>query len=169
MKRLALAVALLAGATAPAARADIDPVRLTVTAPERVAVGSPLKVTVRVDADPGALDTRDGNVRMQVRLAAGECGGSYLGTTGRTVIDAVLRPQPSPGAAYTASAAGTARLSKTGTLTVCAFLDDAQERQFATDVDTQVGVVPAHRQRRRRARRPQRGTHHARPVPRFTG
>ncbi len=168
MKRLALAVALLAGSATPAARGDVDPVRLTVRAPERVAVGAPLKVSVRVDTDPGALDTRDGNIRMQVRLATGECGGSYLGTTGRTVIDAVLRPQPSPGASYTASAAGTTRPPKTGTLTVCAFLDDSEDRQFATDVDTQVRVVPA---RRHRTHRPPRGPsrHPARPAPRFTG
>jgi len=91
---------------------------------------------------------------MQVRLAAGECGGSYLGTTGGTVIDAVLCPQPSPSTSYTASAAGTTRPPKTGTLTVCAFLDDNEYRQFATDVDTQVRVVPA---RRHRTHRPPRG------------
>lgn len=184
MRRGDAALALLAAvagiaAVAPAAGADIDPVRLTVTAPDVVAARAPLSVRVRVDTDPGALDTRDGPVRLQVRLAP-ECGGSFIGTSGPTVIDALLRPQPAAGASYSAAATGTTHVSQTGTLTVCAFLDDSEDRQFATDTDTQVEVSrprattrPRHQRARvhRRARghsRP-RARHHRRRAARFTG
>jgi len=145
------------------ARASSDLVRLTVTAPDVVAARASFTVRVRVDADPGALDIRDGDVRLQVRLAP-ECGGDFLGTHGPTVIDARLRPQPRRGASYTASAAGQARITRHGTLTVCAFLDDAEQRQFATDTDTQVDVSRACTRATARltaARRTERGRHGA--------
>ena len=105
---------------------DIDPVRLTVAA-------SSSAITITVAADPGALDPRAGPVRLQAKLARGECGGSFAFTSGTTVIDAALDPQPVAGAAYNASATGTPGAGP-GTFTVCAFLDD-DERQFTTDTD----------------------------------
>lgn len=140
-----MALLALAGAVTTlveVARASTDPVRLTVTAPDVVAARASFTVRVRVDADLGALDTRDGDVRLQVRLAP-ECGGDFLGTHGPTVIDARLRPQPRRGAGYTATASARARINRHGTLTVCAFLDDAEQRQFATDTDTQIDVSTA--------------------------
>jgi hypothetical protein len=82
-----------------------------------------------------------GPIRLQAKLSRGECGGSFAFTSGTTVIDAALDPQPVTGSAYNASATGTPGAGA-GTFTVCAFLDD-DERQFATDTDSQITVRPS--------------------------
>jgi hypothetical protein len=131
---------LLPGAEASAAQLD-EPVALTVSAPTTVALNSRFTVRVGVEADAGALDIAAQPLRLRVRLEP-ECGGSFAGTDGPTAIDSVL-PAPAPGAPYSATATGSIRLSSLGTETVCAFLEDAQERQFATDTESTLVVGPA--------------------------
>jgi hypothetical protein len=144
VSRLAALAALLAvgGATALAAAsavADVDPVRLTVTAPDGARTGAPFGVTVAVAADAGALDPRAGTLRLGVRLAP-VCGATFATTSGPTAIDTALDPQPAPGAAYTARASGRASVGSSSTVTVCAFLTDDEGRQWATDTDSEVVV-----------------------------
>lgn len=139
---LAAALVLAAAAGAPLAHADIDPVRLTVTAPATARTGSTVAVSVAVAADAGALDPHVGTLRVGVRLAP-ECGGSFATTSGPTVVDAVaLTPQPAPGASYSATIRGTATVPSSATLTACAYLLDDEGRQFATDTDSAVVVSP---------------------------
>ncbi|HWI72106.1 MAG TPA: hypothetical protein VNT55_09135 [Baekduia sp.] len=140
--RRAAALALLA-LTAPAsfARADdIDPVRLTVTAPPAARVGAPISVGVTVAADAGALDLRAGTLRVGVRLAP-ICGGSFATTADTaTAIDAPLSPQPTTGAAFSATIRGSTTVAKTGDVSVCTYLLDDDGRQWATDTDSLVEV-----------------------------
>jgi hypothetical protein len=137
---LAASGVLLPVAAAPAAQLD-EPVVLTVSAPTAVALNSRFTVRVGVEADAGALDIAAQPLRLRVRLEP-ECGGSFAGTDGPTAIDSVL-PAPMPGAPYSATATGSIRLSSPGAETVCAFLEDAQERQFATDTESKLVVGPA--------------------------
>lgn len=131
---------LLPVAGTSAAQLD-EPVTVTVSAPTAVALNSRFTVRVSVEADAGALDIAAQPLRLRVRLEP-ECGGSFAGTDGPTAIDSVL-PAPSPGAPYSATATGSVRLGSPDTETVCAFLEDAQERQFATDTESTVVVGPA--------------------------
>lgn len=128
----------LLGAT-PAVAALAEPVSVTATAPEAVAAGKAFPLSVDVKAEPGALDIAAQPLRLRVRFAP-ECGGSFAGTEGPTVLDRLL-PAPTPGAAYEASVATKANVGITGPETVCAFLEDAQERQFATDTEEALLIV----------------------------
>jgi hypothetical protein len=133
-------VALLAlAAPAAALGDDVDPVRLTVTAPAAARTGAPVSVSVAVAADAGALDPRAGTLRIGVRLAP-ICGGSFPTTAGATAIDAPLAPQPAPGAAFAATARGGATTSAAGDYAVCTYLTDDEGRQWATDTDSVVEV-----------------------------
>ena len=161
---LAASGILLPIAKTSAAELD-EPVTVTVSAPTAVALNARLTVQVSVEADAGALDIAAQPLRLRVRLEP-ECGGSFAGTEGPTAIDSVL-PAPSPGAPYSATATGSVRLGSPGAETVCAFLEDAQERQFATDTESTVVVGPActsatqniARLRRRSARLQRRAAH----------
>lgn len=136
-------VAASAVLAAPAIGESVDPVRLAVAAPAVARLDRPVAVRVRVAADPGALDSRVGALRLRVRLAP-TCGGDFAGTAGRTAIDRVLSPQPVAGRAYVASASGRARPRTYGRLVVCAFLEAGGDaRQYATDTDTTVAVTRA--------------------------
>lgn len=139
---VALAASGLLLPIAKTSAAELDePVIVTVSAPAAVALNAPLTVRVSVEADAGALDIAAQPLRLRVRLEP-ECGGSFAGTDGPTAIDSVL-PAPAPGAPYSATATGSIRLSSPGAETVCAFLEDAQERQFATNTESTLVVGPA--------------------------
>ncbi|HEX5526140.1 MAG TPA: alkaline phosphatase family protein [Solirubrobacterales bacterium] len=133
-----LGVALLAAQ--PAAAALDEPVSVTAQAPEAVAAGTAFPLRVDVAAEASALDVAAQPLRLRVRFAP-ECGGSFAGTEGPTAIDRVL-PAPTPGAAYSQSVSVRAKLGAPGPETVCAFLEDAAERQFATDTEATLTVVP---------------------------
>ena len=129
---VALVVALgivPASGAAPEGR-GIDPVTISVKAPGIVARGHNFAVTVDVKADAGALDIAAQPLRLHVLLAP-ECGGSYLGSTGVKVMDRPL-PAPATGAAYAYTAKGHSKLGRFGLQTVCVFVTDADERQYAT-------------------------------------
>jgi hypothetical protein len=134
----ALAAALL-GAQ-PAAAALNEPVSVTAQAPEAVAAGSAFPLRVDVAAEAGALDVAAQPLRLRVRFAP-ECGGSFAGTEGPTAIDRAL-PAPTPGAAYAQSVSVKAKIGAPGPETVCAFLEDGSERQFATDTEEALTVTP---------------------------
>jgi phosphatidylinositol-3-phosphatase len=136
---LAIAAGLLVAAQPAAANELGEPVTVTADAPPVVAAGTSFRVQADVAADPGALDIATQPLSVRIRLAP-ECGGSFAGTEGPTVVDRVL-PAPSPGAAYQASVGGEARVGATGPETICAFVEDADERQFATDTEAGLTVV----------------------------
>ncbi|MDX6603611.1 MAG: phosphatidylinositol-3-phosphatase, partial [Solirubrobacterales bacterium] len=136
---LAIAAGLLAAAQPAAANELGEPVTVTAEAPSVVVAGTSFRIKADVAADPGALDIATQPMRVRIRLAP-ECGGSFAGTEGPTVVDRVL-PAPSPGAAYQASVGGEARLGATGPETICAFVEDSDERQFATDTEAGLTVV----------------------------
>jgi len=136
----ALAALALVGAQPAAAEFD-EPVSVTATAPDAVAAGDPFPLSVEVKADPGALDIAAQPLRLRVRFQP-ECGGSFAGTEGPTAIDQAL-PAPTPRAAYDKTVAVKAQIGAVGPETVCAFVEDSQERQFATDTEEALTVVPA--------------------------
>lgn len=143
VRRAATLAAFLAAAL-PASLAGADsftPVRLTITVPPIARLHVPLAVTVRVSADPGALDTRSGPLRVHVKLAS-ECGGTYQYTSGAVLLDKPLSPQPSTGRAYSAVARGAGRPLAYGVQTVCTWLDD-DNRMFESDQSVQVNVSPS--------------------------
>ena len=134
----ALAAALL-GAQ-PAAAALGEPVSVTAQAPEAVAAGTAFPLQVDVAAEAGALDIAAQPLRLRVRFAP-ECGGSFAGTEGPTALDRAL-PAPTPGAPYAQSVSTKTKIGAPGPETVCAFLEDNDERQFATDTEETLTVVP---------------------------
>jgi hypothetical protein len=130
---------LLVAATAGAAL--LEPVTITATAPEpQIVAGTPFKLEVAVEAEAGALAIAAQPLRVRVKLAP-ECGGSFAGTAGPAVLEQTL---PAPGAGpYKQLINGKATAASAGTDVVCAFLEDAQERQFATDTEEEVTVLAA--------------------------
>lgn len=133
------------------ARADEDPVRLSVRVPAVVAAHVRVPLRVRVDGDVGAFDPHAGSLRLRVRVAA-RCGGDFEGTAGRVVIDRALRPQPVPGAAYSSVVSARPRFRRYARLLVCAFVTDAEDRQYATSVDAGLLISrPCTRATRRKA------------------
>ncbi len=134
-----LAVLLAFGATAGAAL--LEPVTVLATAPEAVEAGKPFKLEVAVEAEAGALDIAAQPLTLGVKLAP-ECGGSLAGTAGAPVLLKTL-PSPAAGTAYAQTVSGPVTASGSGPEVVCAFLQDAQERQFATDTEAEVNVVPS--------------------------
>jgi hypothetical protein len=138
------ALALSAGAPARGAGSagkDVDPIRVDVAAPHIAAAHARVLVAVVVHAHSGALTPVAGALRVRVRLAAGECGGSYAGTPGRRVLEAVLARRTNR--AVTARFAARIRLGGRGVRTICVFLEDRQQRQFATDVESTFAVRAA--------------------------
>jgi hypothetical protein len=96
---------------------------------------------VAVSADPGVLDVAEGNLRVEVKLAPGECGGNFQTTPGVTLVNAPLSPVPHTGQAYTGSVTGSGRPTAFGTQTLCVFLEDADVgRVFANDESGSVTV-----------------------------
>ncbi len=142
MKRAAalLAVAALVAGPSAVSADTFTPVRMQVTFAPVARLHKPLKVTVKVSADPGVLDVRQGPLRARVKLTRGECGGTFDYTSGTTLLDRRLSPQPATGLAYQGSATGSGRPAAYGVQTLCVYLED-DFQQFATDTtDYQVNV-----------------------------
>ena len=139
-----LAGALLGlGAVTSAGADSFTPVRLSIRIAPTARRGAPLKVTVGVSADPGVLDTRDGAMRVGVKLA-GECGGDFGSTPGDTLLNTAINPQPATGRANSATATGSGRPTSYGIQTVCVYLQDTgEQRVFANDESLTVDVDPA--------------------------
>jgi hypothetical protein len=135
---LAALLVLVTGAGA----ALIEPVTITATAPEpQLVAGTPFKLEVAVEAEPGTLDIAAQPLRVRVKLAP-ECGGSFIGTPGPAAFEGGL-PAPAAGAAYKQLVTGKVTAASPGPEVVCAFLEDATERQFATDTEEEVTVLAA--------------------------
>ncbi len=135
-------VGALVLAVAPALGDSFTPVALTVSVPGSAGQGVALAVRVTVSADPGVLDTSEGPMRIGVKLATGDCGGSFETTTGATLLDAPLDPQPTSGKAYSATASGSGTPTATGQQTVCVFLEDADvHRVYANDESQLIDVT----------------------------
>jgi hypothetical protein len=137
-------VAVLSGVlallvSASVASAALEPVTITAKAPQSATTGSPFEVQVAVEAEPGALDIGVQPLRVRVKLAP-ECGGSFAGTSGPVALDTTL-PAPAPSQPYAQTVSANVTASGSGTETVCAFLEDAQERQFATDTEAEVKIT----------------------------
>lgn len=138
---LGTACAVLLAVAATAGAALLEPVTITATAPEpQVVAGAPFKLEIAVEAEAGTLAIAAQPLRARVKLAP-ECGGSFAGTAGPAAFEATL---PAPGAgAYKQLISGKATAAAPGTEVVCAFLEDATERQFATDTEEEITVLAA--------------------------
>jgi hypothetical protein len=142
---LGLPVALAAGLLIPAlAAADsFRPVTMSIAVTPVARLAAPLKVTVAVKADPGVLDTGEGPLRVEVKLAP-ECGGDFQHTAGVTLINLELNPPPTTGKPYSGTVTDSGRPPAYGVLTVCAYLEDATAgRVYASDQSLTVNVSPA--------------------------
>jgi hypothetical protein len=137
----ATAAALAVAAFPSAAGADsFNPVRMAITVTPVARLHAKLPVTVTVNADPGALDNRDGPIRVGVKLAP-ECGANFETTIGPIVLIRTLSPQPDAGRAYQASATGFGRPGAYGVQTLCMFLEvTTTQRVFANDESNTVNV-----------------------------
>lgn len=127
------------GAASASAAPFEEPVSVTANAPAAVGAGVPFQLQVEVAAEAGALDIAAAPLRLRVKFEP-ECGGSFAGTEGPVAIDRVL-PAPAPGGAYSQTITASPTLGPLGPETVCAFLEDGQERQFATDTEEELTVV----------------------------
>ena len=136
-----VAALLVLGLAGVAAAALNEPVAISASAPESVEAGKPFQLEVAVEAEAGALDVAAAPLTLGVKLAP-ECGGSFVGTPGSPVLQKTL-PNPTAGAAYSQAVAGQVTAPATGDDVVCAFLQDSQERQFATDTGAEVNVFAA--------------------------
>ena len=135
-------LALVAGAAAASAD-SFTPVTMNIGVAPIARLGALLPVNVSVNADPGVLDTADGPLRVQVKLAS-ECGGDFANTQGVTLVNAPLSPQPTVGRAYSGSASGSGRPVAYGTRTVCTYLEDTGSgRVYANDESVSTDVTPA--------------------------
>jgi hypothetical protein len=143
---LGLAVALAAGLLIPASVAAADsfvPVSMSIAVAPVARLTAPLKVTVGVKADPGVLDTGEGPLRVEVKLAP-ECGGDFQHTAGVTLINLALNPPPTTGKAYSGTVTDRGRPLAYGIQTLCAYLEDATAgRVYASDQSLTVNVSPA--------------------------
>jgi hypothetical protein len=147
MRKAATAGLLVALGTtawlAPAWGDGLTPVRLGISVAPVARAHRPLRITVSVSADPGALDNRSGPLRVRVKLAS-ECGGTYQYTSGPVLLDKRLKPQPTTGHAYSGSVRGQGKPTAFGQMTVCTWLEDeGANRDFATDQSVQVNVSKA--------------------------
>jgi hypothetical protein len=119
---------------------SFTPVQIAVQIAPVARLHQPLRTTVTVTADAGALDLRDGAVIAEVKLAQ-ECGGVFSQTPGTTLVDDALTPQPGPGEPYTGSIARSGRPQAYGVMTVCVWIVDANEgRLFANSEDLTIDV-----------------------------
>jgi hypothetical protein len=141
---VALGAALVIALSCAGAQADsFSPVTLGIGVTPVARLGAPLRVTVTVHADPGVLDTADGPLRVQVKLAS-ECGANFSTTTGVTLLNAPLNPPPTVGRAYSGGASGSGRPAAYGVRTVCTFLEDSgANRVYANDESVSNSVTAA--------------------------
>jgi hypothetical protein len=139
------ALGLLAGLLMPASLAAADsfnPVTMSIAVAPVARLAAPLTVTVGVKADPGVLDTAEGPLRVEVKLAP-ECGGDFQHTPGVTLINLALSPQPTSGKAYSGTVSDRGRPLAYGSQTVCAYLEDSTVgRVYANDESLTVNVTP---------------------------
>jgi hypothetical protein len=137
---MALAAGLLV-VTALSAADSFTPVRMSITVASVARRHAPLKIRVQVTADPDSLNTSgEGPVRIEVKLA-GECGGDFQNTSGDTLLNQRLKPQPSAGKPYSATANGSGHPRDFGVRTVCAYVEDtAVGRVYANDESLTVNV-----------------------------
>ena len=139
---LAGAAAMIAAAAGTASASPFEePVSVTATAPAAVSSGTPFQLEVAVAAEAGALDIAAQPLRLRVKFEP-ECGGSFAGTDGPVAIDQVL-PAPVTGAPYAQTVTASETLRALGPETICAFVEDSQERQFATDTEAELTVRPS--------------------------
>jgi hypothetical protein len=137
------AMLALVAAAAVASADSFTPVTMSIGVTPIARLGAPLPVKVGVKADPGVLDTADGPLRVEVKLAD-ECGGSFETTSGVTLVNAPLNPQPTVGHAYSGGARGSGRPVAYGTRTVCTYLEDTGSgRVYANDESVSTDVTPA--------------------------
>jgi hypothetical protein len=136
----ALSGILMLLASSSVASGALEPVTITARAPGSATAGSPFEIQVAVEAEPGALDIAAAPLRVRVKLAP-ECGGSFAGTQGPVALDTPL-PAPAPSQPYAQTVSAQVTEADPGTETICAFLEDAQERQFATDTGSEVKITP---------------------------
>lgn len=113
---VSLAATLLVAASAYAD--SITPIRMTTRVTLVARAHTPLKTTVAVSADPAVLDVAEGNLQVEVKLASGECGGSFQTTPGITLVNAPLNPPPRNGQGYSGSVSGSGRPTAFGTQTI---------------------------------------------------
>lgn len=143
---LGLPVALAAGLLIPASLAAADsfnPVTMSIAVTPVARLAAPLTVTVGVKADPGVLDSGEGPLRVEVKLAP-ECGGDFQHTAGVTLINLALNPPPTAGKAYSGTMSDRGRPLAYGVQTVCAYLEDSTVgRVYASDQSLTVNVSPA--------------------------
>ena len=141
MRRAGATLVVAAALAVPVAgfAAGGEPVSITVKAPASARVHHRFAVTIKVVASKGALDIAAKPIKLRARMAR-ECGATIKTTSGPTVLDRKLSPQPSAGKSYRFSATGHPRIGKVGKQAICAFLVDADQHQFATSVDTVVRV-----------------------------
>jgi hypothetical protein len=114
-------------------------VTVTASGPEIAEVGKPFGLELSVAAEPGALDIAAAPLTLGVKLAP-ECGGSLAGTPGKAVLERTL-PNPTSGTAYSQTINAQVTATSAGADVVCVFLQDSQERQFATSTEAEVTVV----------------------------
>ncbi len=136
-----LAIVSLLAVTAATAGADsFTPVTLSLRVTPVARLRAALPVTVTIHADPGVLDTGSGPMRMQIKLAP-ECGGDFQHTSGVTLMDRALTPQPATGRAYQGTLTSSGRPDTYGVQTVCAYLEDSNVgRVYANDESGSVSV-----------------------------
>jgi hypothetical protein len=135
----ALAAAALGASTAVAD--SFSPVRLGVHVAPVAHLHKPLRISVAVSADAGALDNRLGPLRIEVKLAR-ECGGDFQHTRGFALIDKLLKPQPLTGRPYSAKAGAARRPKFRGRRAVCAYLEETGDnRVWAHDESLTVRVL----------------------------
>jgi hypothetical protein len=141
LKGVLAAAAAVAAVAAPNAAADsFTPVTLAIHVAPVARLHKPLKITVRVSADPGVLDERFAPLRIEVRLAP-ECGGTFQTTPGTKLLNKLLNPQPSTGKAYSVTAHGSGRPGSYGAMTACVYLEEEGDyRVFGSDQSVQVNV-----------------------------
>lgn len=123
------------------ADAALEPVTITPSVPTTVTAGVPFKLEVIVEAEAGAFDIAAQPLLLGLKLAP-ECGGSFVGTPSPPVLERTLPTVPA-GSAFSQLYVAEVSTAATGTETVCAFLQDGQERQFATNTEAEVTVSSA--------------------------
>jgi hypothetical protein len=130
----------LTGLGVPAGADSFTPVAMSLQITPVARLGAALPVTVAIQADAGVLDTGSGPMRMQIKLAS-ECGGDFQHTSGVTLMDRALSPQPATGRRYQGTVRASGRPVAYGVQTVCAYLEDSNVgRVYANDQATTVTV-----------------------------
>ncbi len=132
-----------------------NPVVLSTTIANPLHVGTKVSIKVVVAAAAGVLDLRSATVgviskqselRVEVKLAP-KCGGEFAYTSGLTLVNRLLAPQPAAGRSYTGTVTNdSATPTSTGTDLVCVWLVDQEQqiqRTFASDQSQSVVVQNA--------------------------